>query len=95
MDQIDAHLFEFDRSAEAIEAIAHGSKEDSKVVGRKIEDIPLPRGINIIALVRGEQVIIAHHDTIIETDDHVILFMTDRRKIDKLENLFQVDVSFV
>ena len=82
-------------AAEAIEAIAHGSAEDSKVVGRNIEEIGLPRGINIIALVRGEQVIIAHHDTVIETDDHVILFMTDRRKIDKLENLFQVDVSFV
>jgi len=77
------------------EAIAHGSAEDSKVVGRKIEDIGLPNGINIIALVRGDQVIIAHHDTVIETDDHVILFMTDRRKIDKLENLFQVEVSFV
>jgi trk system potassium uptake protein TrkA len=82
-------------AAEAIEAIAHGSAEDSKVVGRKIEDIGLPKGINIIALVRGDQVIIAHHDTVIETDDHVILFMTDRRKIDKLENLFQVEVSFV
>ena len=41
------------------------------------------------------QVIIAHHDTVVETDDHVILFMTDRRKIESLERLFQVDVSFV
>lgn len=82
-------------AAEAIEAVAHGSAENSKVVGRKIEDIGLPRGTNIIALVRGDQVVIAHHDTVVETDDHVILFMTDRRKIDKLENLFQVGVSFV
>ena len=82
-------------AAEAIEAVAHGSPEESRVVGRKIEDIPLPRGTSIIALVRGEQVIIAHHDTVIETDDHVILFMTDRRKIESLENLFQVDVSFI
>ncbi|MCZ6892526.1 MAG: Trk system potassium transporter TrkA [Gammaproteobacteria bacterium] len=82
-------------AAEAIEAVAHGTEEESKVVGRKIEDIELPRGTNIIAIVRGDQVIIAHHDTIIETDDHVILFMTDRRKIDRLENLFQVGVSFI
>lgn len=82
-------------AAEAIEAVAHGTKEESKVVGRKIEDIELPRGTNIIAIVRGDQVIIAHHDTVIETDDHVILFMTDRRKIDRLENLFQVGVSFI
>lgn len=82
-------------AAEAIEAVAHGTPEESKVVGRKIEDIELPRGSNIIAIARGDKVIIAHHDTVIETDDHVILFMTDRRKIDKLENLFQVGVSFI
>jgi trk system potassium uptake protein TrkA len=82
-------------AAEAIEAVAHGSRNESRVVGRKIEDVQLPRGTNIVALVRGEQVIIAHHDTVVETDDHVILFMTDRRKIEHLENLFSVDVSFV
>lgn len=82
-------------AAEAIEAVAHGSAEESNVVGRTIEEIKLPRGTNIVALVRGEQVVIAHHDTMIETDDHVILFMTDRRKIENLENLFQVGVSFV
>ncbi|MGI9272384.1 MAG: Trk system potassium transporter TrkA [Woeseiaceae bacterium] len=82
-------------AAEAIEAIAHGEKGDSKVVGKAIEEIDLPKGSAIVALVRGEQVIIAHHDTIIESDDHVILFLTDRRKIEDLEKLFQVGVSFV
>ena len=82
-------------AAEAIEAIAHGTEKESKVVGRKIEDIDLPKGTAIVALVRSDQVIIAHHDTVIETDDHVILFMTDRRKIERLEQLFQVGVSFV
>ena len=82
-------------AAEAIEAVAHGTEEESKVVGRKIEDIDLPRGSDIIAIVRDDKVIIAHHDTVINTDDHVILFMTDRRKIDKLEKLFQVGVSFI
>ncbi len=82
-------------AAEAIEAIAHGAKGESRVVGRKIEDVDLPKGSVIVALVRNEQVIIAHHDTIIETDDHVILFMTDRRKIEHIESLFQVGVSFV
>jgi trk system potassium uptake protein TrkA len=82
-------------AAEAIEAVAHGTEGESRVVGRKIEDIELPRGTNIITIVRGDQVVIAHHDTVIETDDHVILFMTDRRKIDRIENLFQVGVSFI
>ncbi|MBT8091926.1 MAG: Trk system potassium transporter TrkA [Gammaproteobacteria bacterium] len=82
-------------AAEAMEAIAHGNKENSRVVGRAIEDIKLPKSAAIIAIVRNDKVIIAHHDTVIETDDHVILFMTDRRKIERLESLFQVGVSFV
>ena len=82
-------------AAEAIEAIAHGNMEESQVVDRKIEDIELPKGAAIVALVRNEQVIIAHHDTVVETDDHVILFMTDRRKVEHIEKLFQVGVSFV
>ncbi len=82
-------------AAEAIEAVAHGDKNASKVVGRRIDELDLPRGTSIVTIVRGTEVIMAHHDTVIETDDHVILFMTDRRKIDKIENLFQVGVSFV
>ena len=82
-------------AAEAIEAVAHGSDKQSKVVGRAIEDIPLPKGTNISAIVRGDQVIMAHHDTVIQSDDHVILFMTDRRRIDEVERLFQVGVTFV
>jgi trk system potassium uptake protein TrkA len=82
-------------AAEAMEAIAHGDENSSNVVGRAIQDIDLPKGTAIVTIVRNDQVIIAHHDTVIETDDHVILFLTDRRKIERLEALFQVDVSFV
>ncbi len=82
-------------AAEAIEAIAHGSAEDSSVVGKKIEDLGLPRGCRIVAIVREEEVIMAHHDTVIENNDHMILFVTDRRKIEYVEKLFQVGVSFV
>ena len=82
-------------AAEAIEAVAHGTAEESEVVGKNIEDIKLPNGAAIVALVRGEQVIIAHHDSVIKTGDHIILFLTDRRKIEYLEKLFQVGVSFV
>ena len=82
-------------AAEAIEAVAHGNSKESKVVGRQIEDLRLPHGTSIVTIVRGNDVIMAHHDTVIETDDHVILFMTDRRKIGKIEDLFQVGVSFV
>jgi trk system potassium uptake protein TrkA len=81
-------------SAEAIEAIAHGDKDSSKVIGRSIEQIKLPAGTTISAIVRGEQVIIAHHDTVIESEDHVILFLTDKKKITEVERLFQVGLTY-
>ena len=81
-------------AAEAIEAVAHGDHESSRVVGRAIEDIKLPRGTTIGAIVRGEEVIIAHHDTVIESDDHVILFLSDKKCIPDVERLFQVGVTF-
>jgi trk system potassium uptake protein TrkA len=77
-------------AAEAIEVIAHGMQNDSRVVGRRIEDIPLPEGASISAVVRGDEVLIAHHDTTILHDDHVILFLTDRRHIEAVERLFDV-----
>ncbi len=81
-------------AAEALEAIAHGDVSSSKVVGRAIEDIKLPPGATISAIVRGEKAIIAHHDTVVEADDHVILFLTDRAQINQVEKLFQVGVTF-
>ncbi|MCU7813861.1 MAG: Trk system potassium transporter TrkA [Candidatus Thiodiazotropha sp. (ex Lucinoma kastoroae)] len=82
-------------AAEAIEAVAHGDHTSSKVVGRAIEEIRLPKGTTIGAIVRGEEVLIAHHDTIIERDDHVILFLVDKGKIREVEKLFQVGVTFL
>ncbi|HBE91973.1 MAG TPA: Trk system potassium transporter TrkA [Gammaproteobacteria bacterium] len=81
-------------AAEAIEAIAHGDRSSSKVVGRAIDEIKLPKGTTIGAIVRGEEVIIAHHDTVIEIDDHVILFLADKKCIPRVEELFQVGVTF-
>jgi trk system potassium uptake protein len=82
-------------AAEAIEAVAHGDARESRVVGRTVEQIRLPRGATISAVVRGEEVLMAHHDTVIEADDHVILFLADRRQIDEVERLFEVGVTFV
>jgi len=86
-------------AAEALEAIAHGDPKSSKVVGRRIEEIELPRGATIGAIVRGRadgdsDVIIAHHDTVIEPEDHVIVFLANKRSIPQVEKLFQVGVRF-
>ncbi|RKS12529.1 trk system potassium uptake protein TrkA [Pseudomonas sp. WPR_5_2] len=81
-------------AAEAIEAIAHGDAKSSKVVGKAIENIGLPPGTTIGAIIRDEEVIIAHDDTVIQTGDHVILFLVDKKHIRDVEKLFHVGLSF-
>ncbi|WP_430231507.1 Trk system potassium transporter TrkA [Nitrosomonas communis] len=107
-------------AAEALELVAHGDSQSSNIVGRKIEDIKLPKGATIGAIVRGlppqnkrwlstgaieesnnakdwdkARVIIAHHDTVIESEDHVILFVINKKMIRQIERLFQVSASFL
>ena len=75
-------------AAEALEAIVHGDERSSRVVGRTVAEIPLPEGAAIGAVVRGDEVIMAHHDTRVLADDHVILFLADRRHLEAVERLF-------
>lgn len=82
-------------AAEAIEAVALGDKRSSQVVGRAVEDIELPPGTTIPALVRGDDVIIAHHDAVVRENDHIILFVPDKRQIPAVERLFQVKATFI
>ncbi len=106
-------------AAEALELVAHGDVNSSRVVGRRIDEIKLPRGATIGAIVRGmpehdalldepddvrrsiadelsqSQVIIAHHDTVIEQNDHIIMFVVNKKMIRQVEKLFQVDVAFL
>ena len=98
-------------AAEALELVAHGDARSSKVVGRRIEELDLPKGATIGALVRrharepgrhddgkpvyDHQVLMAHHDIVIEPDDHVIVFVVNKRIMPRIEKLFQVNVSFL
>jgi len=91
---IGAKSSKANEAIEAIEVIVHGGHDTSKVVGRSIEEIKLPKGATIAALVRGTQVIIAHHDTIIESGDHVILLLVDKEQIPKVTKLFSVSATF-
>ena len=81
--------------AEAIEAIAHGDESTSKVVGRRVEEIKLPPGTTIGAIVRGDDVIIANSESKIEQGDHVIMFLTDKKFITDVERLFQPSPFFL
>lgn len=82
-------------AAEALEAVVHGDAKTSKVIGRRIEQIDLPAGTTIGAVLRGDKVIIAHHDTVIESEDHIILFVINKRMIPKIEKLFQAGFGFL
>ncbi|MDZ5603187.1 Trk system potassium transporter TrkA [Pseudomonas sp. RP23018S] len=81
-------------AAEAIEAVAHGDAKSSKVVGKAIAEISLPPGTTIGAIIRAEHVLIAHDVTVIESGDHVILFVVDKKHIRDVEKLFHVGLSF-
>ena len=82
-------------AAEALEAVVHGDRESCRLTGRRIEEIDLPPGTTIGAVVRGDEVIMAHHDTVIQAEDHVIVFVTDKKRLPKVEKLFQVGVGFL
>jgi trk system potassium uptake protein len=80
--------------AEAMEIIVHGDANTSKLVGKKIPELNLPIGVVIGAIVRKKAVILANDDLVIETNDHVIIFVLDKKDISKVEKMFQVSVGF-
>jgi len=96
-------------AAEALELIAHGDASSSRVVGRGIDALELPKGATIGAIVRQRdqagstadgkagayQVLVAHHDTVIQAGDHVIVFVVNKRLVPGIEKLFQVNVNFL
>src|SRR5699024_598289 len=82
-------------AAEAIEAVAHGDQRSSKVVGRRINEIDLPEGSTIGAIVRDDAVLISHGEMRILSGDHVIVFVVDKRQIKNVEKLFQVNATFL
>jgi trk system potassium uptake protein TrkA len=93
-------------AAEALELIAHGDRKSSRVIGRPIEQLELPRGVTIGAIARqrnragsatrdgDHEILIAHHDTVIEPGDHVIVFVVNKSLVPRVEKLFQVDIGF-
>jgi len=86
-------------AAEALEGVARGDARTSRLVGRRIEQLALPAGVSIGAIVRGEgraqQVIMPGHDTVIESDDHLVMFIPQKRQVREVERLFQVSATFL
>jgi len=95
-------------AAEALEGIVRGDRKTCRMAGRRVEEIGLPPGAQVGAIVRGlhrpdgseagedakPQVLMAHHDTVIEPNDHVIVFVPHKRMVQQVEKLFQVSATF-
>lgn len=86
-------------AAEALEGVARGDAKTSRLVGRSIDQVVLPAGVRIGAIVRGagseQQVLMSHHDTLIEANDHLIMFIPNKRQVREVERLFQVSATFI
>ena len=96
-------------AAEALEAIVRGDRKTCRMAGRRIDEIGLPQGAQVGAIVRGlhradgseagaeakPQVIIAHHDTVVQPNDHVIIFVPHKRMVREIEKLFQVSATYL
>jgi len=96
-------------AAEALEAIVRGDAKTCRMAGRRIDEVGLPKGAQVGAIVRGlhladgsdvepeyakPRVIVAHHDTVIQPHDHVIVFVPRKRMVREVEKLFQVSATF-
>ncbi len=82
-------------AAEAIEAVVRGDRRTSKVIGRSLEELELPEATTIGGIVRGDKLLIAHHDVVIESGDHVILFVMDKRRLPQVNALFQAGAGWL
>ncbi len=96
-------------AAEALEAIVRGDRKTCRFAGRRIDEVGLPKGAQVGAIVRGlhrpdgseagedakPEVIIAHHDTLVQANDHVIIFVPRKRMVREVEKLFQVSATFL
>ena len=82
-------------TAEALEIVVHGDRESSRVVDRVLADIKLPEHTSIGAIVRGKEVLIAHHDSKIQKGDHIIMLVANKDEITEVEDLFQVDATYI
>ena len=77
-------------AAEAIEVIVHGDADTSKIIGRSIQQIKLPKSASVAAILRGDEVIFSDENLLIQSEDHLIIFISDQKDIAAVERAFQL-----
>lgn len=95
--------------AEALEIVARGDRKSSRVVGRRVSELTLPRDVHMGLIVRGlpdptvagaatparePEVIIPRSSTVIESNDHVVFFLPHKRLVRDVEKIFRVSAAF-
>ena len=75
--------------------VAHGDEKTSRVVGRTLKKLKLPPGSTVCAVVKGKKVVLPSSNVVIEENDHVILFLSDKRYIPAIEKMFQVGMVYI
>ena len=75
--------------AEAIEGIVHANEFTSPLFGRPIKDVPLPEGCVIAAIIRHGELIMPSSSVDLTLNDHLIIFLSDKNKINEVEALFK------
>lgn len=93
-DVVTVHSLKYG-AAEAIEVIAHGETKTSQVVGRHIDELKLPESASVAAVLRGDEILFPDKTLVIESEDHLILFISQQRDVAVVEQLFQVGFSYL
>ena len=79
-----------DGAAEVVEGEA---LETSQLVGKPLREIKLPAGTIVGAIIHGDKVEIPRGDSVIQTDDRVIILGL-RNAVRKVEDMFSVSLEF-
>ena len=76
--------------AEALEAVA---LETSDIVGKPLQQIRFPQGALVVAIIRGDEVIIPTGDSVILPQDRIIIFSTPQ-SIPRVEKALMVRLEY-
>ncbi|MGC7560085.1 Trk system potassium transporter TrkA [Pasteurella sp. PK-2025] len=82
-------------TAEALEIAVHGEESSSNIIGRKVSELKLPQGAIIGAVFRQNEVIMAKKNLVIEDNDHVIVYLSDKKSVSDIEKLFQPSTFYL
>ena len=82
-------------AAEALEIVIHGDKSTSACVGKRVDEINWPEGAMLGAIIRKDKVLMAHHAEVLQDEDHIIVFVSNKNDISKIEKLIQVSGLYI